>query len=159
MTMLAEWTFAVEAGKIAEFARAVGGGASDAAPPTFTMVAGADWVERLVTEVLALDRGRTVHGEQAYDYVSPIKAGMVLRCRASLLSDVTKPGRAGPMRVVTVGIEHADAASGAVLVRETMTTLEQAAAVPGPPPPNTHPPRGGGGRQGPPRPGAGGVRP
>lgn len=130
MSVLAEWTFAVEAGKIAAFRRAVGAPLAEVAPPTFTMVAVADWIERLVTDDLRLDRGRTVHGEQGYQYLAPIRAGMTLRCRASLLSDVVKPGRAGPMRVVTVVVDHADAATGAALLRETMTTIEQSAAPP-----------------------------
>jgi len=127
MSVLAEWTFDVEAGKVAEFARAVGAPVSDAAAPTFTMVAGADMVERLVSETLKLDRARTVHGEQGYEYLSPIRAGMTLRCRAMLVSDVMKPGKAGPMRVVTVVVVYADATTGADLVRETMTTIEKAA--------------------------------
>ena len=138
MSMLAEWSFAVEAGKIAEFARAVGAPVSDTPPPTFTMVAGAGWVERLVDETLKLDRGRTVHGEQGYEYLSPIRAGMTLWCRATLVSDVMKPGRAGPMRVVTVAVLYADAATGADLVRETMTILEKAAS-PAPPHPTPLP--------------------
>ena len=134
MTDLAEWTFRVEAGKIAEFARAVGADVSDVATPTFTMVAGADWVARLVSDVLRLDGGRTVHGEQAYDYHAPIRAGMTLTCKARLVSDVAKPGRAGPMRVVTVAVVYSDAATGADLVHETMTTIETAGAAPKPAP-------------------------
>ena len=129
MSQLAEWSFAVEAGKVAEFARAVGAPVSDIAPPTFTMVAGAGWVEQLVDKTLNLDRGRTVHGEQAYEYLAPIRAGMTLRCRATLVSDVMKPGRTGPMRVVTVAVVYADAATAVDLVRETMTVLEKAASA------------------------------
>ena len=143
MSILAEWSFVVEAGKIAEFARAVGAPATDAAPPTFTMVAGAGWVEHLVDETLKLDRGSTVHGEQAYEYLAPIRAGMTLRCRATLVSDVAKPGRTGPMRVVTVAVLYADAATGADLVRETMTILEKAPAGNAAPPLPIPPPQGG----------------
>jgi acyl dehydratase len=134
MNVLDEWSFAVEAGKIAEFSRAVAGVPSDAAPPTFTMVAGAGMVERLVTETLKLDRGRTLHGEQGYEYLSPIRAGMTLTCRASLVSDVMKPGRTGPMRVMTMSVIYADAATGTDLVRETMTTIEKAASAAPPQP-------------------------
>lgn len=143
MSVLAEWSFHVEAGKIAEFARAVGAPASDTAPPTFTMVAGAEIVERLVTETLKLDRARTVHGEQAYDYLAPIRAGMTLRCRASLVSDVTKPGRTGPMRVVTIAVHYADVATGVDLVRETMTIIEKAPVSNAGPPHPIPPPQGG----------------
>ncbi len=138
MSVLEEWSFPVEAGKIAAFARAVGAPASDCAAPTFTMVAGSGMVERLVGGTLKLDQGRTVHGEQGFEYLSPIRAGMTLRCRATLASDVVKPGRAGPMRVVTIRVAYADAGTGADLVRETMTTIEKAGnaarAHPTPPP-------------------------
>ena len=140
MTMLAEWTYSVEAGKIAEFARAVGASVLDRVPPTFAMAVGAEAVERLLTSILPLDRKRAVHGEQAFDYHAPIRAGMTLRCRADLVSDVVKPVRAGgEMRVVTVGITHRDAASGAVVLGETMTIIEKAAT---PPHPNSPPQRG-----------------
>lgn len=140
---LAEWSFAVEAGKIAAFARAVGAPASDRAPPTFTMAAGAGMVEHLVGHVLRLDATRTVHGEQAYQYLAPIRAGMTLACRAQALSDIVKPGRAGDMRVVTLAASYGDAATGEICVRETMTILEKAApaAASNPTPP--------GGRQAP----------
>lgn len=125
---LAEWSYAVEAGKIAEFARAVGAPVSDAAPPTFTMAAGAEAVERLVTETLPMDRKCALHGEQSYEYLGPIRAGMTLRCQADLVSDLVKPGRSGgEMRVITVRITYADAATGVDLVRETMTIIEKGA--------------------------------
>lgn len=126
---LGEWTFRVEAGKIAEFARAVGDPSPAdplLAPPTFLVVASAGMVEDLVTRVLQLDRTRTVHGEQAYEYVAPVRAGMLLRCVARMTGDLLKPGRSGgDMRVITVEVTHHDSESGALLVRETMTTIEK----------------------------------
>lgn len=124
---LGEWSFQVEAGKIAEFARAVGGASRDVAPPTFTVAASAHLMERLVSEVFRLDRSRTVHGEQSYDFLAPIRAGMTLTCTARLLSDETKPGRMGGlMRVISVCVTYADAATGEQLVRETSVILEKA---------------------------------
>ncbi|MEQ8651577.1 MAG: MaoC family dehydratase N-terminal domain-containing protein [Kiloniellales bacterium] len=126
--IIGEWRFRVEAGKIAEFARALGADLKDPtiAPPTFTVVAAADFVERLVTDILKVDRKRTLHGEQSYEYIAPIRAGMTLACKARILSDQMKSGRqGGRMRVVTVAIDYSDAASGAVLLRETMTTIEK----------------------------------
>src|SRR5262249_45948198 len=67
--IIEEWDFQVEAGKVREFARAVHDVHSEdtkIAPPTFPVVAAADFVERLVAATLSLDRSRTVHGEQAY---------------------------------------------------------------------------------------------
>jgi hypothetical protein len=130
--VLASWTFTVEAGKVREFARAVmdvHAETSDIAPPTFPIIASADFVERLVTEILKLDRTRTVHGEQGFEYFRPVVAGDVLRCTARLESDVTKTGsRGGRMRILTVVIDHADGATGDLVCRETMTSIEKAMA-------------------------------
>ncbi|GAB5468081.1 MAG: hypothetical protein Kilf2KO_11110 [Rhodospirillales bacterium] len=128
--VIREWTFQVEAGKIAEFAKAVGAAPADPtiAPPTFTMVAAADLIEALVVDILKLDRSRTLHGEQGYEYLAPIRAGMTLACQARILSDGVKTGRrGGEMRLVTVGIDYRDGASGQLLLRETMTTIEKGA--------------------------------
>jgi hypothetical protein len=129
-----EWEFHVEAGKVLEFGRAVHdvhAQDSTIAPPTFPVVAAADFVERLITTVLALDRSRTVHGEQTYEYVEPIVVGDVLRCRARLVGDEIKAGkRGGTMRVVTTEVEYRSAASGRVVCRETMKTIEKGASAP-----------------------------
>jgi hypothetical protein len=130
--VLASWTFAVEAGKIREFARAVRDPHAETslvAPPTFPVVASSDFVERLVADILKLDRRRTVHGEQAFEYVRPIVAGDRLRCTARLEGDVVKTGgRGGAMRVVTTSVEYAEEATGAPVCRETMTSIEKASA-------------------------------
>jgi N-terminal half of MaoC dehydratase len=128
--ILGEWTFRSEAGKIREFARAVHDVHDDGAvaSPTFPVVASAEFVERLVTEVLKLDRSRTLHGEQTYEYVRPIVAGDELRCTARLVGDETKQGkRGGAMRVLTVAIDFTSVAGGALVCQETMTTIETAA--------------------------------
>ncbi len=126
--IVGEWRFHVEAGKIAEFDRALGAERddTDVAPPTFTVVAAADFVETLVKDILKVDRKRILHGEQGYDYFAPIRAGMTLACTARILSDRMKRGRqGGRMRVVTVAIDYSDAATGAMLLRESMTTIEK----------------------------------
>lgn len=132
--VIGEWDFTVEPGKLREFARAVQDvhwADSDIAPPTFPIVASAEFVERLVTDLLSLDRSRTVHGEQSYDYAEPIRAGDRLRCIARLVSDEIKTGRrGGGMRIVTTEVEFRSAASGRQVCRETMKTIEKAAAEP-----------------------------
>ncbi len=124
------WEFTVERGKLREFARSVQdvhAEASDIAPPTFPVVPSAGFVERLVTEKLDLDRSRTVHGEQAYEYLQPIRAGDTLRCTARLLADETKLGkRGGPMRIVTTEVEFVSLATGRTVCRETMKSIEKA---------------------------------
>ncbi|MGE0006286.1 MAG: MaoC family dehydratase N-terminal domain-containing protein [Parvibaculaceae bacterium] len=132
--IIEEWDFTVEAGKVREFARAVRdvhGEDSDIVPPTFPVVAAAPFVERLIVDVLALDRSRTVHGEQRYDYFEPIRKGDRLRCTARLAADEIKTGRrGGAMRVVTTEVEYRSIATGALLCREAMTSIEKAAAEP-----------------------------
>lgn len=127
---LATWEFEVEAGKVREFARAVqdtsGGDTPRIAPPTFPVVASADFVERLVGEILGLDRSRTVHGEQEYEYFEPIRVGERLSCHALLVSDEVKQGRrGGAMRILKTATEYRSAASGKLLCRETCTTIEK----------------------------------
>lgn len=130
--VLDEWEFQVEAGKVREFARAVHdehANDSDVAPPTFPVVISAAFVERLVTTILDLDRSRTVHGEQTYDYFRPIVAGDLLRCRARLVGDETKTGkRGGTMRIVTTEVEFVSMADGMLVCRETMASIEKDAA-------------------------------
>ncbi|MGE3875924.1 MAG: MaoC family dehydratase N-terminal domain-containing protein [Parvibaculaceae bacterium] len=130
--IIEEWDFHVEAGKVREFARAVHDAHAEdtmIAPPTFPVVAAAGFVERLVATTLALDRSRTVHGEQSYDYLEPIVAGDLLHCRARLTGDTVKAGkRGGAMRIITIEVEYRSAASGRLICRETMTTIEKGAA-------------------------------
>jgi acyl dehydratase len=132
--ILDEWDFTVEAGKLREFARAVvqpDWASAEIAPPTFPVVASAAFVERLVTSLLDLDRSRTVHGEQAFVYARPIRAGDRLRCRASLVSDERKQGRrGGAMRVVVTEVAYTDARTGEPVCRETMTSIEKSAGSP-----------------------------
>jgi hypothetical protein len=127
---IAEWEFAVEAGKLREFARAVHDDHGDAsAPPTFPVYVTAAYVERLVVEILKLDRRRTVHGEQEYEYLRPLRAGDRLRCRARVVEDYVKEGkRGGRMRFVVCETEMRDAATGELVVRERATAIETAAA-------------------------------
>lgn len=131
--ILGEWEFHVTAGKIREFARAVRDVHSEdgmVAPPTFPMVASAEFVEYMVTTIYDVDRTRTVHGEQAFDYVRPIVAGDILLCKAHLASDEIKQGkRGGTMRVITTVIEHRCAVNGEIVCRETMTSIEKAVAA------------------------------
>lgn len=132
--ILDEWEFQVEAGKLREFARAVQdvhADESSIAPPTFPVVISSDFVERLVTKILDLDRSRTVHGEQTYDYFRPIVAGDTLQCRARLIGDKTKTGkRGGTMRIITTEVEFVSAASGMLVCRETMASVEKGVAAP-----------------------------
>jgi hypothetical protein len=130
--ILDEWDFRVEQGKVREFGRAVQDvhwESSEIAPPTFLVVASAAFVERLVITLLGLDRARTVHGEQQYEYFEPIVAGDTLHCRARKISDETKTGkRGGAMRMVTTEVEFVSATTGKLVCRETMLSIEKEAS-------------------------------
>jgi hypothetical protein len=131
--VVAEWVHPVEWGKVREFARAVmePGNGSDhpAVPPTFPVVLNAGFIERMVVDILKLDRSRTVHGEQEYEYLRALRAGDVVRCRARILSDSRKQGkRGGEMRIVVAEIEMSDAATGEIIGFERSTAIETAVA-------------------------------
>jgi hypothetical protein len=126
--LLAEWTVPVDWMKVRDFARAVHDDHSegrDLIPtPTFPIVLSSDFVEKLVTEMLPLDRSRTVHGEQEYVYHRPLRIGEELHCRARIMSDVTKEGkRGGKLRFFTIEVELCEP-GGTVVALERMTTVE-----------------------------------
>ena len=122
-----EWECVVEAGAIRAFARAVRDDhlGAPVAPPTFAITLTADATERLIRGMLHLDRHRTVHGEQEYEYRRPLKAGDRLRGRARVAEDYVKQGRrGGAMRFVVYEAELFDAATGELVVRERSTAIE-----------------------------------
>jgi hypothetical protein len=127
----AEWVFDVEAGKVREFARAVHDAhARDEpliAPPTFPVCISADYIDHLVNDVLRLDRGRTLHGEQEYEYLRPLRPGERLLCQARILEDFVKEGkRGGRMRFVVCETVMRNAQTGEVVLRERSTSIETA---------------------------------
>jgi acyl dehydratase len=129
------WDCVVEAGAVRAFARAVHDDHADApvAPPTFPISLSAEITERLITQVLRLDRHRTVHGEQEYEYLRPLKPGDTLRCRARVVEDYVKQGRrGGAMRFVVWEAEMSDAATGEIVLRERSTAIEMAPVEGGP---------------------------
>jgi hypothetical protein len=132
--IIAEWVHPVEWGKAREFARAVHDDHAEAetAPPTFPVVMSADFIEKLVTEILDLDRKRTVHGEQEYEYRRPLRVGEMVRCRASILDDQVKQGRrGGAMRIVVSEVELSSEPGGEVIGYERSTSIETAPAAGG----------------------------
>ena len=131
--VLEEWDYRVEEGKVREFARAVRDpGWQDKVPtppPTFPIVISSDFIERLVTRYLDIDRSRTVHGEERYEYFRPIRVGDVLRCSGRIVSDEAKTGRrGGRMRVITVVVDVMARDSGEPVCRQTMVSIEKETA-------------------------------
>jgi hypothetical protein len=132
----AEWPFTVEAGKVREFARAVFDenwrADTPAPPPTFPVCVTAAFIETLVVEILKLDRRRTVHGEQEYEYARPLRAGDRLLCRGRVAEDYVKEGRrGGRMRFVVAEVEMRDAATGELVLRERSTAIEMSEGAKG----------------------------
>lgn len=128
-----EWEFPVDWSKVREFARAVHDDHWNAEPlvppPTFPTYLTADYIAWLVGEALNLDRRRTVHGEQEYEYLRPLRVGSRLRCRARVVEDYVKEGRrGGRMRFVVCETEMRDADTGEVVLRERSTAIETAPA-------------------------------
>ncbi len=132
--VVAEWVHPVEWGKVREFGYSVHdpGAALEppVVPPTFPVVLNASYIEQLVVDIMKLDRTRTVHGEQEYEYLRPLAPGDVVRCRARIASDTVKQGkRGGQMRIVVSEIEMSDAATGEIIGYERSTAIETAAAA------------------------------
>jgi hypothetical protein len=131
-----EWVFPVDWSKVREFARAVGDDHwrddPPVPPPTFPVVLSAEYVERLMTKILDLDRRRTVHGEQEYEYERPLRVGERVRCTAGIVSDATIEGRrGGRMRKIVCEVALSNADTGEAIGIERITTLELAPAAEG----------------------------
>lgn len=135
-----EVIFPIEAGKIAEFARAMrdpasiyvdldtaqqGGFASIPAPLTYstasTHYAGGDATDLPLR--LGLDLSRTVNGEQRWTYHQPMCAGQVLTGITRIANVDRKQGRAGEMLRILTETQFRDEA-GELVVTESMLTIE-----------------------------------
>src|SRR4051794_4968720 len=79
-TVVDEFSFAVETGKVREFARAIGA-PCDSVPLTFTAVAAHHRDARAAVERLGLDIRRVVVGEVEWQYERPLVVGDELRGR------------------------------------------------------------------------------
>ena len=100
----------VERGKIREFAVAIGDDNpiySDPAyaaktefkgiiaPPTFTAIKSFYRSAANLSELAGLDPHFRLHGEEEYEYFTPIIAGDVLTCRSKISEAYEKPGKRG----------------------------------------------------------------
>lgn len=129
MTLLAEWRYRVEPGRVADFARATGleMDAIREAPLTFTLAAGAEALERYMP-ALGIDRTQAVHGEQSFEYYRPLRLGMELKATAELVGEEIKTGkRGGQMRLLTILTTFCDAITDEPVRRETMVIVERGA--------------------------------
>ena len=132
-----ETTMRVETGKIREFARAVKDDnpaffADDGAlaPPTFLMTI-ALWIRDLgqTRSAVKLDYKRLLHGEQEFEYVTPIRAGDVLTFRSRTKDVFEKQGRRGGTMTFVIGETEYRNQHGEVVAYTRNTAIETADAV------------------------------
>ena len=129
----------VEAGKIAEFAKAVKDDnpaftRSDMppAPPTFLMTL-SHWIGSLgeTRQGIKLDYRRLLHGEQEFEYVRPIRAGDVLTFRSRTKDVLQKEGKRGGTMTFVIGETEFKNQRGEIVAYMRNTAIETADAVKG----------------------------
>jgi N-terminal half of MaoC dehydratase len=105
-----DYTCTVEAGKIKEFAAAIGENSdlfwNDApapiAPPTFSHIFRSGKMQLLMTDC-GLDATKFLHGEHDITYYRPLRAGETVVYNIELVDVIEKHGqRSGPMDVVVL---------------------------------------------------------
>ena len=92
-------TVDIEAGKVAEFAWAIGADPHEGVPPTYAAVycLGATAPQLFGDEEAAVDFSRLLHAEQEFDWVNHPEVGDKVRSQARVTSDISRRG----MRFVT----------------------------------------------------------
>ncbi len=100
--------YEVSRAKIAEFARALGddslayAGAEPIAPPTFAVVlAAAAWDALFADPELGLSLSRTVHADQRFDWVRPLRAGDVVVGKLTIEKILLR----GPATFITIAVD------------------------------------------------------
>jgi hydroxyacyl-ACP dehydratase HTD2-like protein with hotdog domain len=126
-TVVDEFSFGVEAGKVREFARAIGAD-GDLVPLTFSVVAGHYRDARAAVEKLGLDIRRVVVGEVEWEYARPLVVGDQLSAQRVVVDVKTREGsRGGSMTLVTLETEFRDA-DGDVALRQREVLIETGAS-------------------------------
>jgi len=128
-TVVDEFSFGVEAGKVREFARAIHAPSDpvDGVPLTFSVVAGHYRDARAAVEKLGLDIRRVVVGEVEWEYSRALAVGDWLDARRVVADVKTREGsRGGTMTLVTLETEFRDAA-GSVALRQREVLIETGA--------------------------------
>ena len=127
----------VELGKIREFARAVKDDKpayrdGSLAPPTFLMTL-AHWIGDMgqTRSAVKLDFLRLLHGEQDFEYVSPIRAGDVLSFRSRTKEVFEKQGKRGGKMLFIVGETEFRNQRGEVVAYSRNTVIETEGPVMG----------------------------
>ena len=77
----------IKQSEIDTFARIIGETDTSIAPPTFTFRISLDQLQIILTKPeVRLNWGRLVHGDQKFEIFSPVKAGDILSCFATIES-------------------------------------------------------------------------
>lgn len=129
-TVVDEFSFAVEDGKVREFARAIQDPSDPVGgvPLTFTAVAAHYRDARAAVEKLGFDMKRVVVGEVEWQYSRPLVVGDRLSARRVVADVKTREGsRGGTMKLVTLETEFRDAA-GDVALRQREVLIETGAS-------------------------------
>ncbi len=132
-------TWVVEAGKIAEFARAVMNdsmaheGPDAVAPPTFPQSM-ALWRARAPRPESGTGRGgldmrRVLHGEQEFEYVRPLRAGDVLTATSHVKDRYEKEGKRGGTMTFIVSETIFRDQAGEVVAYSRGTTIQTSKAA------------------------------
>lgn len=141
-TLVDDVVLDIEAGKIREFARATG--AQDAAHAdagvaaarglpaplatlTHSVAVGHLRDQQAFVDALGLDIRRVVVGEVAWRYARPLVAGDRLRATRRVVSDQTREGTSGSLRLVTLETEFVDT-TGAVAAAVREVLIERGSA-------------------------------
>jgi acyl dehydratase len=99
-------SFAIEADRVAAFARAVGADPADGVPPTFAAVysLGATAPQLFGDGEAAIDFDRLLHAEQEFEWARQPRVGETVSSQASVLADTSRRG----IRMVTFQTETTD---------------------------------------------------
>lgn len=135
-TLVDDVTLEVEAGKIREFARATGaqdsvhsddaaaharGFAAPLATLTHSVAVSHVRDQQAFVEALGLDIRRVVVGEVSWRYARPLLGGDRLRATRRVVSDETREGSSGRLRLLTLETQFTDDTGAvAVAVREVL---------------------------------------
>lgn len=130
----------VEAGKIAEFSRAVGIALAELrdpdgrliVPPTFLTVLNFVETPEAIAAEFGFELSRMLHGEQEYVFPgSPPAAGDRLVANSSIVRRYEKAGRRGGVMRFAVRTTEFRSAEGTLVAVANTTAIETAAAVDG----------------------------
>ena len=105
-------SFAIQAERVAQFARAIGADPSSGVPPTFAAVyaLGATAPQLFEDSDAAIDFGKLLHAEQEFAWQRHPRVGETVTSRGKVTGDVSRRG----IRMVTFETETFDVGGGPV---------------------------------------------